>query len=339
MNKVNDSNLPDFIIIGAMKSGTTSVHHILAQHPEIYIPEREIFFFDIDDFQQHPMFFFYNKEKWIRPNYVKDFNKYLNWYKSFFRDAKKGQIIGEDTTGYLVSDKAPSRIHELLPDAKFVVILRDPASRAYSHYWHYLRAGRIFYQFEDALRLMPNNMIERSLYKKQIERYLQVFPKEQFFFIIFEEFIANKQKTMSDLCSFLGVSSDIDLAAIDTHYNRAAMPRNLKLKFLRNFLLRKKALRKYAERMPYFEDSLSNNEVGWFANFIGRFLSLINPHIPAKPPEMLPNTRHFLDEYFMYENDGLSKLINKDVNKYWYKTAAKTESAAKSSSTKLNDSN
>lgn len=69
---------PDFIIVGAMKCGTTSLHKILSSHPEIFIPEREIHFFDIDDISQHPDFFIFSNGNWYYPQLGRDVEKYLD---------------------------------------------------------------------------------------------------------------------------------------------------------------------------------------------------------------------------------------------------------------------
>lgn len=132
----NRYRLPDFIIAGAMKAGTTSLHHILKHHKHVFLPEDEIFFFDLDDIQQHPDFFMDARGKWIFHDYERHYQDYLEWYSSFFESADDGQVIGDDSTTYMASRKAPQRIARLLPDVKLIFMLRDPVVRAYSHYWH-----------------------------------------------------------------------------------------------------------------------------------------------------------------------------------------------------------
>ncbi len=88
MSKSN-RRFPDFIIAGAMKSGTTSLHHILANHPEIFIPDKEISFYDIDDFVQHPDFFFFNHDSWSHPKLEDRLEDYFEWYESFFDNAEE----------------------------------------------------------------------------------------------------------------------------------------------------------------------------------------------------------------------------------------------------------
>lgn len=102
--------IPDFIIAGAMKSATSSLHHMLDHHPDVFIAKNEIGFFDIDNIYQHPDFFFYEKKKW----YYQDMNTHQDllwsWYNEHFSSARKKQLIGEDSTSYLASEIAAKPI-------------------------------------------------------------------------------------------------------------------------------------------------------------------------------------------------------------------------------------
>ena len=112
---MTDNELPDFIGIGAAKSGTTWLARNLTAHPEVYVPPRkEINSFDYDDFDA---------------NCIKD-------YKKHFRCSEMIKARGEISTIYLQSERAPPRIQRLLPDVKLIVCLRNPIEQIYSHYWH-----------------------------------------------------------------------------------------------------------------------------------------------------------------------------------------------------------
>src|SRR5262245_3229839 len=100
-----EERFPDFIIAGAMKSGTTSLHQILASDPRIYIPDEEIFFFDMDDLVQHPAFFYPTPDRWLTQSYQPDNPRTRAWYSGFFAPAREDQLIGEDSTTYLASEK------------------------------------------------------------------------------------------------------------------------------------------------------------------------------------------------------------------------------------------
>jgi hypothetical protein len=118
------SKVPNFIIIGAMKSGTTSIHHILASRDDVFLPEKEVYFFDVDDIEQHGDFFIKTKNGWTFHDFEADFDTYFEWYQKYFARAEPGQMIGEDTTTYLASKKAPVRIAKLLPNVKLIAVLR-----------------------------------------------------------------------------------------------------------------------------------------------------------------------------------------------------------------------
>jgi hypothetical protein len=319
---MKSNRLPDFIIAGAMKSGTTTLHHVLAEHPGIYIPRRERFFFNIDDLQQVPALFAYQGGKWWMKDFEANLETYLSWYASFFEDARDDQLVGEDTTSYLVSRKAPERIATLIPDVKIIIILRDPASRCYSHYWHSVRTGRAMFSFEDTIRVMQGNIIERSHYKEQVERFLHYFPSENVLFLLFEEMVKDIKAVTEEICHFLGVEMEIDMDSINLHHNPAKIPRNLTLQLWRNRLLYRLVLYKDWKRFP---DMPETNKFSRYTletapmKLLDRLHRLINRARPVKPKPMLPQTRQFLNNYFERVNKGLPELIGKDVERFWYK--------------------
>lgn len=106
-----DELLPDFIIGGAMKSGTSSLHQILDSHPDIFIPDRELHFFNMDCLIQHEGFHHYNESKdvWTAQTMHSDPDSMWNWYQSKFQ-GKEGLVKGEDSTTYLASAIAAERI-------------------------------------------------------------------------------------------------------------------------------------------------------------------------------------------------------------------------------------
>ncbi|MFB6198886.1 MAG: sulfotransferase, partial [Halobacteriaceae archaeon] len=132
-------DVPDFIIGGAMKSGTSSMRWILSSREDVFIPDRELHFFTMGDPIQFTETVKFHPE---RIRFDLDDEKKTEWYKSFFEAAQSDQLIGEDSTSYLPSRVAPRRIREFLPDVKLIFMLRDPVERTYSHYRHLLMTGR-----------------------------------------------------------------------------------------------------------------------------------------------------------------------------------------------------
>lgn len=310
-----DKRLPDFIIVGAMKSGTTSLHYMLDQHKDIFIPNREIMFFDIDDIEQNFDFFVQTSNKWLFFDYKKNFDEYLVWYKSFFKEAKNGQVIGEDSTTYMASQKAPSRIADLLPEVKLIFMLRDSVLRTYSNYWHLVRTGHAIYNFEKTMQYMPGTLIQRSLYKKHIQRYKKYFPDKNMKFIIFKDFIKNNQRNIDDICKFIGLETSVDVRKINTHKNPTKVPINIRLQIVYNHLLRTQRLvtQEFGSHLP----NLPQNEPKRFWRKMDKLVYKLNFTDKKSYPPMNYKTRKFLEKLFAKENRGLSKLIGKNLKKYW----------------------
>ena len=202
-------SLPNFICIGAAKSGTTTLYDILRQHPEIYISTfKEPHFFDIPE----------------------NYKNGIDWYeKNYFKNADK-KVIAEFTPSYFFEKEAPKRIFNDLGDkVKFIVLLRHPVDRAYSHYLHSKRDEHEELDFEDSLnkeadRLLKhiqkkdylsylrNSYISQGLYGDMMERYLKYFKLDNFMFIHFEkDFLLNRDKTILKVLEFLDVNHQIKL--------------------------------------------------------------------------------------------------------------------------------
>ena len=158
---------PDFIIGGAPKCGTTSLHQVLDQHPDLWVAKNEIYFYDADDPIAHGDFLSIEdgQLKWRDP----DDPAFRAWYADRFADATDGALVGEDTTTYLMSEVAAARIKAAAPDTKMIFMLRDPVKRAVSQYWHLLRSGRTWLSFEAALST-ERSIIQGSTYAPALRR-------------------------------------------------------------------------------------------------------------------------------------------------------------------------
>lgn len=193
--------LPDFLIIGAQKAGTTSLFDILKQHSKIYLhPKKELHFFDRDQ----------------------DFQNGRDFYSSYFVDAGDDQVAGEATPIYLFLPGVPLRIREMLgADIKIIIILRNPADRAFSHFKMEVAAGREKRSFEEAIgenirRLKSGfdhniltSYLDRGFYASQLENYLKAFSKEQIRVYLFEhDFLDNRQQMIGDIQDFLNLDHE-----------------------------------------------------------------------------------------------------------------------------------
>ena len=191
---------PTFIGIGAQKAGTTTLHYILEQHPEIYTnPNKESHFFDDDT------------------NYCSGSVFYE--LTSFGGYAGQKQL-GEITPSYMFDPRVPQRIYNTLgADVKLIVILRDPIERAFSQYCMNLRAFREELEFANAIEREPERCaisaahrlrygyMARGRYREQLERFLRLYPREHLHIMLFEEDIQPAQSgPYQTLFEFLGVS-------------------------------------------------------------------------------------------------------------------------------------
>jgi len=310
------SNKPNFIICGAMKSGTTTLHAILNEHPDVFIPNNEIHFFDMDNIIQHPDFNTFNGNEWYFNDISKTSEKYWQWYSSQFDNASNGQLLGEDSTTYLASPLAAERIALQSSQPKIIIMLRNPTSRAYSQYWHLLRSGRATYSFEDTLKYNPESLLTRSLYLSQLKSYFNCFPKNRMKIVIFEEFLANKLQHITDICSFIGIDiKTLPESVFSLHENQSRIPKYPYLQQQKN---------------RFFRAGGNNNYNAHFCNqdLLKKPMTLtrlidyshrkINPLIAVKPPKMKVSTKHFLDTYFKTELAGINDLLGQDVLSLWF---------------------
>ncbi len=296
------------------------MHELLAAHSNVFIPKKEIFFFDIDDINQHSDFFIRRGSHWITQNFERDLDVNQKWYRSFFAPAKEGQLIGEDSTTYISSSLAPARIDRLLPEVKLVAILRDPVDRAYSAYWHGVTTGRSGVSFEDTILFRPGQLINRGFYKEQLQRYCALFPPDRLKIIFFEQFVADTQGTMDDLCRFLGLADSIDVSAVGAHRNKARPPLNLNARLLLNRTLGalvRVNYRRHLPNMPGYKpavpeaESKSSPILDWV---VERYYDLLPER---KYPAMDPETRTLLEQVYRRANTGIDELLDCDVSQYW----------------------
>lgn len=207
--------LPNFLIIGAQKAGSSWLATQLQQHPEVFIPNQEVHFFDK----------------------CFNFDKGLNWYENWFEGATEYQAIGEKTPDYLwangsgVEGHSPDvhkRIYNTLPDAKLIIILRNPVRRAISAVKHIIRSGRIspWHDINDLLvgnkqhLVQGHGVIDYGRYYQQIEAYLEYFHRDKILILIFEEdIVQNPLKGLEKVCLFLDINSEFAFRGIKDKIN------------------------------------------------------------------------------------------------------------------------
>jgi len=192
--------MPNFLIIGAMKSGTTALYYYLEQHPQIYMsPVKE------------PDFFCFEGEKNLDGNPVTD----IDTYRALFKSVSGERAIGEASHCYLHEPRAVERIKHYVPEARLIAILRNPVDRAYSHFLHMVRNGtEPLTDFGQALReesgvrrkRNPQNYIGRGLYYLQLKRYFDRFEHDQIRVYLYEDLSDKPIDTLQDAFRFLEVN-------------------------------------------------------------------------------------------------------------------------------------
>ncbi|XP_022667270.1 bifunctional heparan sulfate N-deacetylase/N-sulfotransferase-like isoform X1 [Varroa destructor] len=202
------AQLPHLLVIGPQKTGTTALYSFLKEHPAIESNENSAQHFEEVQF--------FNNDK----NYLKG----IDWYRSFFSISNDSQLLlFEKSATYFDSEAAPKRVHALLPKAKLVAILTNPAKRAYSWYQHQRAHGdpaAVDHSFLEvisandtspkALRDLQNRCLQPGLYAVHLQRWLNFFPNSQLFIIDGEELRHKPVEVMNKLEHFLQVTPYVD---------------------------------------------------------------------------------------------------------------------------------
>jgi len=304
------SRIPDFLIIGAGKSGTTSLDNYLKQHPEIFIP----------DFKE-PNFYGYeqsNAEDFSDPD---DRNHYLQSvttlddYLKLFANAQPGQVIGETSNTYMYHENAPERIKYYNPDVKLIAVLRQPAGRLYSRYMHLARENRTpTEKFEDCLDRNSvwwkrNDLIKEGFYFKNLSKFYELFPTENIRVFLYEEFNADPDRILREIYQFLDVNPEFK-ANHSIRFNQSGIIKN---KFLDKIYGQKGILTGTLKSMlpEGMIKSLKNSL------FVQKQLNDLRSKNLEKP-KMDPQVRHRLT-HEVYGDDiiKLQKLIGRDLS-HWF---------------------
>jgi hypothetical protein len=187
--------LPNFLIIGAQKSASTFIHVCLAEHPEVFMPIKEITYFEDPDFRE------IKREEFER----------------LFADVNGEKAIGIKRPNYLAKPEVPGRIKEMIPEAKLIAVLRNPVQRAVSAYFHYVNNGFIPpAPLEKSMtRLLDGEykqsypkseeILEYGLYHKHLERYLSFFDRERILILFQDEIAKENLAQLRKAYQFLGI--------------------------------------------------------------------------------------------------------------------------------------
>lgn len=287
---------PDFLIVGAAKSGTTSLFHYLNNHPKIYIP----YIKECRFFSQLPTNFKGLGAEFFVNSGIRDKNDYFGLFENY-----EDKVCGDISNDYLYYyDASISNIKRYLgKDVKIIIILRNPIDRAYSNYMHHVRDGWEDCSFEEALikeswRIKhnwawPYHYVKVGMYFNQVKAYLENFNNVKVF--LFEDL--KKELFYKELFNFIGV----DYIKIETNkvYNFSGIP---KIKFIQNLIRTDNFLKKIIKSL------ISSSSKDKLLYHIQR--------INLRKIEMKEETREYLKEIYKDDVYKLSDLIKRDLS-FW----------------------
>ena len=292
---------PNFIVIGAMKSATTSLYTYLKQHPDIFMTKvKEPMFFN--NFNQ-------NTDFKVLGNKSKKVNSLLDYF-SMFSSVENESAIGEASPSYIYNENAPHLIKEHLPDVKIIAILRQPTDRAYSNFLHTKRADREnVNSFEQAIKIEKERIsdnwsplyhyIQKGFYSVQLKRYYNLFPKENIKVYLFEDLVKNPKVTLKDIFKFLNVDENIEIDS-SKKSNVSGTPKGIL-----GFILKKM---RYYNLMPKFVIS----------DYLPTFIINLLFKSVYKDTEKLDSflRKELTDKYYREEILKLEKLIDRDLSNW-----------------------
>ena len=293
--------LPNFLVIGAAKAGTSSVYSYLKQHPEIYMSEiKEPKFFSLEGEELD----FAGPSQYINHTSINN----LDSYRELFEDVKDEIAIGEASPLYLYSAKAAQRIKHYIPQAKLIVILRHPAERAFSSFAHLVREGFETSSFEAGLEAEPQRIADKwaplwyyqdkGFYARQLKPYFELFDRQQIKVYLYEELQQDAIALIQDMYRFLEVSPDFvpDL----TRKNVSGVPKS---RFFHSLLTQDNSLKTLIKtalpkgiRKKLYQDLKSKNL--------------------GSKPVMSEATRNRLNQLYQQDILELQTLIDRDLSNW-----------------------
>lgn len=269
---------PEFYLIGAQKSGTTTLAHLLSQHSGICVAK-----------SKEPHFFTTN------------WSKGLAWYQTEFSNHENAVCIDASTTYSMAPLSAqrnsritknylqdvPQKIYSINPNAKFIYLLRNPISRTYSAYWHYVTNGREQREFGEAIR-DDYFYLDVSDYYGQLTLWLRYFPIESFLFVLFEDMKKNPEQVAKECFRFIGLDSN----DIHVHLEK---PRN-----------KSRYVNTVGRQFNSIFKNLDYSGLGCIApSFIRAFADKLTTDYDRAIPEIHEKDQAFLRQYFSEKNSNL----------------------------------
>lgn len=296
--------LPTFLVIGAMKAGTTALYTYLDQHPDVFMsPVKEPNYFafprQAPDFQA-PID---RRPDGVNHTSVTD----PAAYRALFEGSEGAAARGEASHWYLYWPDAPDRIAETIPDVRLVAMLRNPIERAYSEFMHFVRDGdEPLSNFAAALDAEPERIaadwalgryVDRGRYADQLARYFERFDRDQIRVYLFDDFTDDPAAVLRDLYAFVGVNPDFE-PTWARRVNKSGVPKH---RWVHRVLTAAKPLRDAV--VPLLPDAV----VDWVVDVKNQNLD---------KPEMDPAVRQRLADTFSDDVRRLEAMLDRDLS-HW----------------------
>jgi hypothetical protein len=253
--------MPNLIIIGGLKCGTTSIHHYLGLHPDVQMSKPK------------ELNFFVEEQTW---------DLGLEWYEARFDD--RFPVRGESSPHYTNLPRfqgVAERISRHAPDARLIYMVRDPIKRILSHWVHATGAGYETRELEPTLSQPDSAYIHRSMYWMQLQPFLECFPAERIAIFTQEELQGDRERTMRDAFRFVGVDETFTSEQFDREWEKSSAKQSGKYQFMER-LIKLPGLRSFDRKFDRLPESMR-----WIVEKV--------VHDPEKPPAPKP---HLPDELF-----------------------------------------
>ncbi len=275
-----EQNLPNFILVGFQRTGTTWLYEVLKTHPDVFLPYvKELHFFD------------------------RNFDKGIDWYTKYYEDHKNQKCIGDITPNYIHDIENASRIYNLIPDTKILIILRNPIDYLYSLYNHMKVINSGISDFESFIN--DKNILRLGLYFEKIRAYYQLFETEQIYITYYDEFINDSENYVRNICDFLAINPDLLTADLNRVVNQSVVPRF-------------KYLHKFAHQLVLFSRSIESKPLHLLHK---RIRPLLNNKFYMKEigSKRINNEAEiaYLRNYYYKDISLVSDLLEKDLISYW----------------------
>lgn len=278
-----DFTLPNFLVLGAQRAGTTMLHRLLAAHPEVFVPTRrkEVHYFD------------------------RYYERGTRWYAGYFPDPgvrPSFRAIGEITPDYLADPRVPERIAGTLPGCRLIAILRDPVARAFSWYQYSRRnihEDRPFERFVEE----DTTAVEYGLYHKHLSRFAHLAPELPMLVLVYEDVVADPTQATRALAKFLSLSAPFEApeATLAQPANAAVVPRHRGA-----FVL--------ARRIGGY---LMRHDVNWPSRLAKRLGMRVWFGRESSKPMLSPEVRRRVGVRFVEDAAHLSDWLQRDLTVLW----------------------